>query len=369
MRTCIIHIGMHKTGSTSIQKSLYGFSDAEFHYAALCGAANHSVAMFSMFSDTPERHKLNRDMADDPVRMKAYLANAASDLDTSIRACGRRTLIISGEDIIRLRKPELKRMRERLSQDFGDIRIVAYVRPPLSYITSAFQQRVRSGGHIGFDLHQVYPNYRKRFSKFDEVFGRDRVALKLFDRRSLTGGDAVVDFCSTLGLNFPKERIINGNESWSRQSICLIFQYNRYCSENGIRPLKGSEARKVMDLLSPLGHDRFYLSPALLEDVISTRRKDIAWMELRLGAALSEPLGSAHAGDISSEEDLLMPVPGAHEALRAAARRIGLQNAGYGLSDLELLNELRNVCSGGTVMQRLRLAYWRAFGRSAQGAN
>ena len=32
MSTCIIHVGMHKTGTTSIQQSLNGYSDDEFYY-------------------------------------------------------------------------------------------------------------------------------------------------------------------------------------------------------------------------------------------------------------------------------------------------------------------------------------------------
>lgn len=365
MRTCVIHIGMHKTGTTSIQKSLQKFSDAKFYYADLCGASNHSVAMFSLFSRTPERHHSHSGIGTDPNSMKAYLKAAARDLDKSIRAAGDRTLIISGEDIGKLQVEDLRRMHDRLKRDYDDIRIIGYVRPPMSFITSMFQQMVRSGGRSRFDLHQIHPRYRTRLKKFDAVFGRDRVTFKLFDRRRLAGGDAVVDFCSTLGLDFPRDRIVSGNESWSHQSVCLIFQHNRYCAANGIPPMKSSEAKSVLALLPPLGQDKFHLSPALLQEMISAHREDVAWMEARLGVSLSEAVDDARADDIASESDLLRPVPGAHEALLAATHRLGIGTVGSGLSDAELLEKLRNSLVRGSVLQRIRRACHRMFRRQA----
>ncbi len=366
MTRCVIHIGMHKTGTTSIQKSLHGFSDAAFCYAGLGSSSNHSVAMFSMFSGTPERHHSNSALAVDPARMTAFVRAVEQDLATAIHAAGARTLIVSGEDIGKLGAPELMRMRDRLRRDCEDIRIIGYVRPPGGFITSVFQQMVRSGGRPRFALQQVRPRYQRRFEKFDTLFGRDRVTLKLFDRQSLTGGDVVEDFCNTLGIALPRERIVISNESWPRQSVCLMFQYNRYCEDKGIRPMKGAEAKRLLALLPPLGQDRFTLAPALLEDLLAAQGDDIAWMEARLGAPLSE-VTMARADDIASEEDMLAPVPGAHDGLLETARGLGIRTAGRGQSDAELLHELRKALADPTALQHLRLAFRRIFGGPAAG--
>lgn len=365
MTKCVIHIGMHKTGTTSIQKSLAGFSDAAFCYAGLGRSSNHSVAMFSLFSTTPERHHSNSEFATDPARMKAYLKSVAEDLGQSIRTAGDRTLIVSGEDIGKLRAAELTRMRDRLQRDCEEIKIIGYVRPPRSFITSVFQQMVRSGGRPRFDLHDVRPRYQRRFEKFDRLFGREHVILKLFDRRSLSGGDVVEDFCSTLGLALPRDRVRNSNESWPKQAVCLMFQYNRYCDERGIRPMKSSESKRILALLPPLGEDKFNFAPALLEGLIADQQDDIAWMEARLGASFGEAAGTAQAGDIASEDDMLVPVPGAHEALVAAARELGIRLAGRAESDAHLLHELRQALADPTLVQRLRLAVRRILGGPA----
>jgi hypothetical protein len=367
MTKCVIHIGMHKTGTSSIQKSLAGFRDQAFCYAGLGRSSNHSVAMFSLFSDTPGRHHSNSALAADPAGMKAFVRAVEQDLATAIRTAGARTLIISGEDIGKLGAPELKRMRDRLRQDSEDIRIIGYVRPPRSFITSVFQQMVRSGGRPRFELQQVRPRYQRRFEKFDTLFGSDRVSLKLFDRQRLTGGDVVEDFCNTLGIALPRERIVTSNESWPRQSVCLMFQYNRHCDDKGIRPMKGAEAKRLLALLPPLGQDKFTLAPALLEELIADQQDDIAWMEARLGVPLSE-VTVARADDIASEDDMLVPVPGAHEALLDAARGLGIRTAGRGQSDAELLHKLRQALADPTALQRLRLAVRRIFGGPAAGA-
>ncbi len=57
MKTCIIHIGIHKTGSTSIQESLQGFYNDIFYYANL-GPSNHSEPIYCLFSENPKRHHL-----------------------------------------------------------------------------------------------------------------------------------------------------------------------------------------------------------------------------------------------------------------------------------------------------------------------
>jgi hypothetical protein len=59
-RRVIVHIGMHKTGSSSIQHTLYQrLADASFEYADL-GCANHSEQIHSLFSSSPERYHLHR---------------------------------------------------------------------------------------------------------------------------------------------------------------------------------------------------------------------------------------------------------------------------------------------------------------------
>ena len=53
--TVILHIGMAKTATTSIQTGLKGFTDGETRYARL-GSSNHSIPLITAFRKDPSRH-------------------------------------------------------------------------------------------------------------------------------------------------------------------------------------------------------------------------------------------------------------------------------------------------------------------------
>ena len=58
-RGCLLHVGMHKTGTTSIQQSLAGFADEQFVYGDVDRHPNHTRAVFSLLQtqgqDRPHR--------------------------------------------------------------------------------------------------------------------------------------------------------------------------------------------------------------------------------------------------------------------------------------------------------------------------
>lgn len=138
MKKCLIHIGMHKTGSTSIQESLNGFSNKNFYYANL-GQSNHSVPIYVLFSKNWNGHFLLKGKPyEQIVQMKK---ETHENLISSIEKAKNRTLIISGEDIVSLTEDELSFFRNFLNdQGYQHIQIFAYVREPVEFISSAFQE-------------------------------------------------------------------------------------------------------------------------------------------------------------------------------------------------------------------------------------
>ena len=75
----ILHIGMHKTGSTSIQTALSGYDTGRAFYARF-PESNHSPAIRGTFSTRPETYhqwqKLGRESAEIQVRCKQYRGKA-----------------------------------------------------------------------------------------------------------------------------------------------------------------------------------------------------------------------------------------------------------------------------------------------------
>ena len=82
------------------------------------------------------------------------------------------------------------------------MRVIGYVRPPVAFKTSLFQQRVKHG--LGaFNIDGIRPKYRKRFRKFDTVFGTGNVTLRKFDPATFPDRCVVRDFCQQLGIPAP----------------------------------------------------------------------------------------------------------------------------------------------------------------------
>lgn len=316
MSRCIVHVGMHKTGSTSIQQSLDGFEDDRFVYAALGADANHSLPVFSLFSDRAERHHLHRAAGREGAALRAFNNGILADFERSIARAAGRTLVVSGEDIGVLRPLELERLRRFLEARFDDYRIVAYVRSPGGFIVSAFQQRVKGGALNKLSPELLYRNFRNAFGKLDEVFGRDRVDLWKFDPKAFPGGCAVRDFCSRIGIAFPEDRIVRMNESLSRHAVATLYAYRVLAESRGWPPMRGPEAARIGALLPG---ERFRFSPEVLRPVLESNRADIEWMEERLGASLGEDFED-RPGDVRAVDDLLAPDP---EAVRMLLGLLG----------------------------------------------
>lgn len=309
MRNCIIHIGMHKTGTTSIQQSLHRFADNRFFYAVLGNVCNHSLAIYSIFADKPERHHLHKAHKRDETGVARYITEMKSDLERSIETAGDRTLIISGEDIGILSAAALKKLQNYFAQHFDVVSIVAYVRTPAAFISSSFQEKVKGGVTNRFDLTKEYRSFEKSFSKFDSIFGKNNVHLWKFIPETFPHGCVVSDFCQRLQVELPSKKIVRSNESLSRPLVALLFTYGKYAAKFGFDRMAGAESQRLAQILAEEKDDRFRFSPDILRPILENNRKDIQWMESRLGQPLIEKLGSYQKGDVSSEKDLLAADP------------------------------------------------------------
>ncbi|MBF7731743.1 hypothetical protein [Pseudomonas sp. N040] len=326
MTECIIHIGMHKTGSTSIQQSLNGFVNDRFRYADLDHTSNHSFAMSNLFSASDVSQNSQRANEINPAELKKDIEQAKRKLEKAIRMQDGRHLIISGESISKLDKAALERLQSTLRPHFKRIRIVGYVRSPAAYISSIFQQFLKNR-LPPLSADALYRPYRETFEKFDQVFGANNVALWKFDPASFPDHCVVSDFCARLDIALPGDRIIRVNESYSRQVIGLLYVYRTYAAQFNYPALHAGEANRLNMALKTLGNQRFRFSPQLSAATLVAQQEDIQWMERRLGDCLREELGDARPGDVAYPADLLHTPGEVVMELRALLGEYGPQKA------------------------------------------
>lgn len=147
MKTLILHAGLHKTGSTSIQESLGIRKDVleqeGYRYPAFRNPDgvleyNHSYMFQLAFSNAPSQLAIVKKRGWDPTLAASCYYN---QLRVAMEDCP--NLILSGEGISRLNELELKKIKELFNT--WKINVITYVRPAYSFFCSAQQERIKNG--------------------------------------------------------------------------------------------------------------------------------------------------------------------------------------------------------------------------------
>ncbi|MCP5093877.1 MAG: hypothetical protein GY949_23480 [Gammaproteobacteria bacterium] len=316
---------MNKTGSSAIQRALKGYKTDHVIYAHMGdpNPYNHSLPLRTVFRTAQEGGgggaKYGWSQAD-MARLKAGWEQGFERMLTGVD--GRDVIFsaeyLSGNSIT----PELvTRIKDRLRPHFDDIRVIAYVRPPVGYMQSLFQQHVK-GGQRELVPARLYPQYRQRFEPWIEVFGRTAVELIKFDRETLVGGNAVLDFTHRIGLDMTGRKLADANPSMSLEVMATLYAQRKLGAGFVAFPGAPKKNLELIDALAPLGQTRLTFAPELVEPVLRHNARDMTWIEKQLGAPIRDYVTEAPDA-ITSEADLLAVAAGKSGHLGLILRKIG----------------------------------------------
>lgn len=216
-----IHIGTHKTGSTSLQaflaqnRGVLGNLGYLFPKTDKADHANHSIAW--QLREGDERG------------LRTVVAHAKSK--------GMSSVVLSSEDFELLR--DLRRIRS-LTAEFSTS-IIVYLRPQLSYIESEYNQVVkmlpsRFSGSVEDLVSQPQYVYRFDYSRliepWSEAFGVESIKVRPFEKRQLCG-DLYTDFLLQIGMSADAmgamdHRVVKRNTSLDYEPLQLLLALNRF---------------------------------------------------------------------------------------------------------------------------------------------
>lgn len=311
MARLVLHAGMHKTGSTAIQTAFAAGSDPAARYVDWI-TSNHSSLFALLTHDAPEPTPLLRRMGLASGDLQHRRAAALRDF-RQVLASLTGTGIFSAEEMFSATRPQLERFHDILSGFGHDIDVLMYVRPPVSFAESAFQQRLKGGRPHLLDPDRLIPDYRHAIENLDVVFGRSRVELRPYHPWEFPDGDVVRDFAGYVGTEPPAGRPIRKNASLSAQATALLYLYR--CAVVDTPAARRPAPPALLSSLRRIQGSKLRFSSRLIGPALEQNRAMLDWLAVRMGVNLQDRHDPA-AIPIGGHDDLVDMALEQEDALR-----------------------------------------------------
>ncbi len=224
MTDVIVHMGLHKTGSTAIQRMMatnkIKLSDRGVLYPTTgrVGAGHHDLAW--SFNRKPEQ-------------MPLWIA-----LRSEISRSNPRQVVVSSEEFESLNTTERwSRLRDELEEK---ARVVCYLRRQDDYVISSYHQHVKTGATHPIAQHErkIAPrlDYAARLASIEAAIGKAAMIVRPYEKQQLPGG-VLPDFLAAIGLegaelDLPKFRV---NPSLSVAGFNIMMDINKAVADKSLR--------------------------------------------------------------------------------------------------------------------------------------
>ena len=198
-KSCLLHIGAPKTGSTALQKFLAANRHVltrlswEYPDVNLRGFGHHDLA-FLVGEGYPDWALSQERTFDELLR----------DLMSSVAESSR--IIISSENFYLFPNPKgVAKMLRKGKFPRETVKVVVYVRRQDDALVSWYNQVVKAQGYTGSITECIADNrdlwdYATRLEAWSDVFGRDNLIVRPYQTKELVEGDIRRDFLWVAGL-------------------------------------------------------------------------------------------------------------------------------------------------------------------------
>lgn len=238
----IIHIGIEKTGTTTIQQFLHQnrekLSEYGVAYLRTPGLMNgRKLATYCMRYEYIDDGVRDLGIVSSSDRDK-WRATFEKDFVEELQNLAKNihTVIISSEHFhSRLYTiGEVGTLFNVVDPFFTEIQILVYLRRQDRVAVSLYSTFCKSGGVGTTVLDETitadnpYYNYYDLLERWATVFGKENIVVRMFDKDKFVNNDLVQDFMYTSGISSAKEFIIpySRNKSMSVQTQKMLVLFN-----------------------------------------------------------------------------------------------------------------------------------------------
>ncbi|HEC1756696.1 TPA: hypothetical protein R1709_001524, partial [Campylobacter lari] len=218
--TVYIHIGTVKTGTTTIQNFLFKNgsilkNNYGFIYPLTFLRNNHHWNIVDFVLNESQR-----------LGKSEEYSKLQTKLKNEINSSKCQKIIFSTEGITRefYNKKYIKFFKSFLSElGINQFYIIVYFRETIDFISSFSSQNIKAG--ILHETDRLKPiehklkfafDYRWILENYSEIFGKQNIIVRLFDKREFYQQDLLKDFINAIGLEWDEDFFIP-----ERQNECL----------------------------------------------------------------------------------------------------------------------------------------------------
>ena len=215
-RPLILHIGLSKTGSSSIQRVLAeqrpAMRSQGVHLARSPGWANHALLPAAVVTDPKilwGYHPATWEGMAPAARIARFREEFAAEMAGLPDDVAR--VVITAEQIggVLRTDEEVARLAALLEPYFDRVQVVVYLRRQDQHAASAYTEWLRGGllrepglPDGGAVQHPEY-DYGGLLDRWARAFGHQAIAARIFDRKRLVDGDVVADFLAVADMTLP----------------------------------------------------------------------------------------------------------------------------------------------------------------------
>jgi hypothetical protein len=205
MKKAYIHIGLEKTGTTSLQifmqenkealkknNIIYLGDDSKPYFHGI----GHFPIVASFYHKSPNIVPAQKHRPPSEVLFALSQDSAIAKEDIILSCEHFSSRLLGRENIRALRDSLLDR----------SIKIICYLRPQDEQAVSLYSTLVKGGATDTFTITDVTPenryfNYQSILEDWADVFGKDNIIIREYARDTLVGNDICTDFLSILGTD------------------------------------------------------------------------------------------------------------------------------------------------------------------------
>ena len=249
MKKVWLHIGTHKTGTTTLQKfffenkevllqrGLYYPTEGSYFYQE---GENHSLLAHALRNERPEFL---------PDNLTFTLEGCVNDIRADIRKSDAPEIVISSEHFsFNSTTEQVERLKRVFDSIASEIHVIIYLRRQDHRIESGYGQMIKRGYRIGsFESFIQWMSsapdqsldYEKKVKLFADVFGAENVTVRIFEKSQIHPQGLLSDFMNILGISKLTEfkQVQDANISPSTEVLEILRYVNSFYPKVNSRKL------------------------------------------------------------------------------------------------------------------------------------